>query len=142
MPSVDLERVGVQPDSALEGSRIAFTVGTGHTATVIQHETDDITSELLPNGTITALKIFSQDPESASGAHQDLDNRSTRTQTYTAILRELGVFCHPDLSEHPNFVKLLFLGWQSPNPFPILGMELGEYGSLDYVLRAPGTGLS
>ncbi|KLU84610.1 TKL protein kinase [Magnaporthiopsis poae ATCC 64411] len=127
IPSMDLIRVGVastSKTSAVDGVRVAYTVGAGHTATVIQHQTGDEESDILPQGTTIALKIFRQSP------------------TYAAILGELGVFCHPELSEHPNFVKLLFLGWRSPNPFPILGMELGEYGSLDYILCAPGAGLS
>ena len=144
IPSVDLTRIGVlgPSDSTLEGSRMAYTLGAGHTATVIRHETGDEESDLLPNGTTIALKIFAQNPVSETANNQSRDGRSARSQTYHAILRELGVFCHPDLSEHPNIVKLLFLGWQSPNPFPVLGLELGEFGSLDYILRSPGTGLS
>lgn len=144
IPSVDPIRVGVastSETSAVDGVRVAYTVGAGHTATAIRHQTGDEESGILPQGTTIALKIFKQSPvpESPDGQH---DQRSTLSQTYTAILGELGVFCHPELSEHPNFVKLLFLGWRSPNPFPILGMELGEYGSLDYILCAPGAGLS
>ncbi|KAL8289806.1 hypothetical protein RB600_005002 [Gaeumannomyces tritici] len=144
IPSVDLVRVGVVSKSnrgTLDGARVAYSVGAGHTATVIQHQTGDEELDILPVGTTIALKIFTQNsvPDSTEGRQ---GQREALSQTYAAILSELGVFCDPELSEHPNFVKLLFLGWRSPNPFPILGMELGEYGSLDYILCAPGAGLS
>lgn len=144
IPSVDLIRLGVKSKSSLERERVAYTVGTGHTATVIQHETGDETSALLPNGITIALKTFTQtaSPLHLPAADQKQDSRASRAQTYATILHELGVFCHPNLSEHPNIVKLLFLGWQAPNPFPVLGMELGQYGSLDYILCATGAGLS
>ncbi|KAL8375811.1 hypothetical protein RB595_007095 [Gaeumannomyces hyphopodioides] len=144
IPSVDLVRVGVVSKSnmsTLDGARVAYSVGAGHTATVIQHQTGEEESDILRVGATIALKIFTQGsaPEFTEDRH---GQREALSQTYAAILSELGVFCHPELSEHPNFVKLLFLGWRSPNPFPILGMELGEYGSLDYILSAPGAGLS
>lgn len=93
-------------------------------------------------GTTVALKVFAQNPVADFTDNHSRREYAARSQTYRAILRELGVFCHPDLSEHPNIVKLLFLGWQPQSPFPVLGLELGEYGSLEYILCAPGAGLS
>ncbi|KAF4419183.1 serine/threonine protein kinase [Fusarium austroafricanum] len=141
VPSADLTRVGVL-ESSDSVSRLAYALGAGHTATVIRHETDDATSDILPNGSVIALKVFSQTHVAKMNNESSNVARSSRSETYAALLRELSVLCHPMLSEHTNIVKLLFMGWRSENPFPVLGLELGEYGSLEYILRAPGLGLS
>lgn len=141
IPYVELSRLGVQRETG-ENQRLAYSLGIGHTATVIRHEADDEMLKIVAKGTSVALKSFSEKPPSYPAWPQQTVHSTSRTDTYRAVHRELGVLCHPGLSEHPNIVKLLFLGWQKQSPFPVLGLELGEYGSLDYVLRATGAGLS
>lgn len=143
IPYVDLWRLGVRDDKQDDiDLRLAYTLGAGHTATVIRHEAGMEMKQIVPKGTSIALKSFAQESRSDSPGGRGLAQPTARSATYRAILQELRVFCHPNLSDHPNIVKLLFLGWKAQTPFPFIGLELGEYGSLDYILRAPGTGLS
>lgn len=122
--------------------RLTYTLGVGHTATVIRHEAGIKALDIVPEGTSIAVKSFSQRSISDNKDNRNNSQSTARSQTYRAILQELGVLCHPNLSEHPNIVKLLFVGWQEQSLFPLLGLELGEYGSLDYILRDPDTSFS
>lgn len=142
IPYTDLWRLGVRDEKQVANVRLTYTLGAGHTATVIHHEAGVETRSMVPEGTSIALKSFVPDSTADIQGDQDLEQSAARSETYRAILQELKVFCHPNLSEHPNIVKLLFLGWKEQSPFPFLGLELGNYGSLDYILRAPGTGMS
>lgn len=141
VPSADLTRVGVL-ESSDSVSRLAHALGAGHTTIVIRHQADQTTSDIPTEGSTIALKTF-------SGTHlgnmrnESLNTtRFSRSVIYAAILCELSVLCYPILSEHPNIVKLLFMGWRNENLFPVLVLELGEYGVLEYILRAPGLELS
>lgn len=135
IPSFDLDRLGVSGDPRIH-DRIAYTLGTGHTSVVIRHITEDDTEHIIPKGSIIALKKF------LPNTNPKENPTSSLKATYKTVKKELGVFCHGLLSEHPNICKLLFLGWEKNLPLPILGMELGAYGSLEWVLTAPGLGLS
>ena len=139
IPFIDIRgHVGVPGDSSYAGSRLSYALGTGYTATIFRHATDRSSSDVVPEGTTIALKAFRRAVESDG----TIDGQIAGNETYQAVMRELKVYCHPVLSEHPNVVKLLFLGWQRISPYPLLALELGKYGSLDYVLRAPGFGPS
>lgn len=132
IPSVSVGDIDVARNKPF--GRDVFVLGSGLSAQVIRHVTDDQTKNVLPPNTTIALKVFH-----TSGA----DNHgATRKKTYETILREIKAFCHCSLLGHSNIVQLLYVGWRVDNPFPVLAMELGEHGSLEHLIRTPGPGMS
>ena len=139
IPSVDIRRLGIPKESYLEGKRVAYSLGDGHTATVFRHTSDEQTSDYVPSGSIIALKRFlcGLTTEENDVGQKDTD----RQNTLRSILRELKIFCHPAIAGHPDIVKLLFLGYQNKVPLPVLALELGAFGSLDHILKVPSFSL-
>jgi serine/threonine protein kinase len=138
VPSLCLGELGVAKSGDEERfARRDYSLGAGLTSQVKQHTTGPESTEAVPEGTLIALKFFT-----SQGEEDSLAVRTRRREVYQLILREIEVFCHPILSKHPNIVQLLFVGWEVKGSFPILAMELGCYGSLDHVIRRPGSGLT
>ncbi|MCJ1389051.1 hypothetical protein MMC18_001905 [Xylographa bjoerkii] len=138
--SVDLTRIGVAriPENNYNQnlhSRLAYSLGTGHTCNVVRHVNDEDIGDSVPKGTVVALKKY---VPNLSATTQD--EESKLTQTFNTIRRELKVYCHPELRKHENICRLLYIGWEAESPLPVLAMELAAYGSLDDILRAAGTG--
>ncbi|KAJ5173833.1 uncharacterized protein N7500_001764 [Penicillium coprophilum] len=129
-----IDKVGLEgPDE----KRQVFSIGSGLTSEVVQHMVDqDSDPRPLPSST-TALKIFrSTKMDSPTPTHA----KAARQKVYHSILKEMMAFCHSSLRGHPHILNLLFIGWSADHTYPLLGMELGDHGSLDYVIRAPGPG--
>lgn len=123
----------------MKHNRIAYELGCGHTASIVRHTTRGETADILPESSVFAIKMLAQNPSSGVSSRE---RRDSRRDASGMILQELQIFCHQELSEHPNIVKLWFPGWTNKNPLPVLGLEVADFGSLDYILRAPGYGLS
>ncbi|KAH7480471.1 hypothetical protein FOMA001_g8844 [Fusarium oxysporum f. sp. matthiolae] len=135
VPSVDLDdfRTALKERSSGE----VVQIGSGLTSRVVHYVTKTEHEEVVAPGTAVALKVFT-----STEVHTDSANISSRSDIATIMLREIKAFCHPILANHPNIAKLLFLGVQKNKPLPSLGIELGEHGSLDYLIRSKGPGLS
>lgn len=129
IPNVHISDLGVIDQG---GSREVFALGSGLTSEVVRHVTDESTECVLPRNSTIAVKIYRDKPNRT---------RDARRALFDIILREIEAFGHPSLAKHENLVKLLFIGWRKGASVPALAMELGEYGSLDYVLRNPDYGL-
>ncbi|KAH7329488.1 kinase-like domain-containing protein [Stachybotrys elegans] len=138
IPSLSLQHIGISDsDGDDKFARQVHPLGSGLTSQVIQHTTGPEAKDAVPVGTIVALKLFTMQAEK-----QHQPPKESSRAIFRLILREMEAFCHPMLSSHPNIVQLLFVGWQINNPFPILAMEMGVYGSLDHAIRKPGPGLT
>lgn len=130
---IDLDRLGDLTRPGVDDARITCALGSGATAKVIRHVTDNETDDIVKSGTSIALKIFSP---------ADWTSFESRREAMDSVRREVQVLCDLTVARHPNIVKLLFVGFQTENPYPIIAMELGKYGSLDHVLRDSGAGPS
>lgn len=130
IPNIHLSDLGVMDQG---GSREVFALGSGLTSKVVRHVTDESTESILPRNSAIAVKVY-----------RDKPNRTPddRRALFDIILREIEAFGHPLLAKHENLVKLLFIGWRQGASVPALAMELGEFGSLDYVLQNPEYGLT
>ncbi|KAJ5504839.1 serine threonine protein kinase [Penicillium fimorum] len=133
IPSRSIDRIGLEgPDQV----RQVLSIGSGLTSEVVQHMLVDEKSKLQPPPSTTiALKIFR-----STKLGSPSDAKAARQKVYSSILKEMMAFGHSTLSSHPHILKLLFIGWNLDHAYPILAMELGDYGSLDYIIRAPGPG--
>ncbi|GKT64811.1 serine/threonine protein kinase [Colletotrichum tofieldiae] len=120
-----------------EFARKVFAIGSGLTSEVILHVTGSESKEIVPQGTIIALKTFT-----SSKLRDPHEARAGRQRICKSLLREIHAFSHPLLRGHANIVQLLFVALTDEQRFPSLAMELGDYGSLDHIIRAPGPGLS
>lgn len=135
IPSVNMGVIGVRKEDASD--REVSVLGSRLSARVVRHVTDDTTKIVLAPNTTVALKIFYPH---TSNSHAS--RKIARQQIYDVILREVRAFGHRSLSGHPNVMQLLFIGWRMDSPFPVLGMELGQHGSLEHMIKSPGQGLS
>ncbi|KAH8891653.1 hypothetical protein GQ53DRAFT_841508 [Thozetella sp. PMI_491] len=52
------------------------------------------------------------------------------------------MLCHPVMKEHENICDIYFIAWTTDSPYPIFGLELGAYGTLEDVLTSTGMGPS
>lgn len=134
IPSRALDGIGIKNGDLW---RQIYSIGTGLTAEVVQHtmESDERPERATPPDKTIALKIF-QSTRLASPNK----TKAARLKVYDSILKEMKAFSHPSLSSHPNILKLLFIGWNVHQPYPMLATELGDYGSLDYIIRSWGPG--
>ncbi|KAI0183391.1 kinase-like domain-containing protein [Xylaria flabelliformis] len=138
IPSLCLGELGVaKSENERSFARENYSLGAGLTSQVKQHTTGPESTDAVPEGTLVALKLFT-----SRGGDDSVTARTNRREVCQLILREVEALCHPVLSSHPNIVRLLFIGWKVEESFPILAMELGSYGSLDHVIRGPGSGLT
>ncbi|KAI1456782.1 hypothetical protein F4805DRAFT_458369 [Annulohypoxylon moriforme] len=138
IPSIQINNPGIPsiPDKLpIHG---IFSLGSGLTSDVIRHITNSKTDRIVPSGSIVALKTFKS--RSHDNACDSKAARGEKCEVYQTILREIRAFCHPSLRSHPNIVQLLFIGWQKESCFPTLAMELGEHGSLDFIIREANPG--
>jgi serine/threonine protein kinase len=132
IPVVDLpEKFGVQ-DAAPRWNRhqtqgAPYLLGSGASCTVVQHETDEDTSEIVPKGTIVALKRYHHDKDADLAADRDL--------AYT-IWQDLRVLRHVHLRNHENFCKILFIAWEEFSVVPAMALELAAFGSLQDALES------
>ncbi|KAI1211927.1 uncharacterized protein F4807DRAFT_458132 [Annulohypoxylon truncatum] len=138
IPSIEFDKLGVDPVKKTQPLHGIFSLGSGLTSDVIRHVTTYETNHIVPQGSTIALKTFR--PHGYDNASGSKAARSYRCEVYQAILREIRSFCHPALRGHPNIIQLLFIGWQEESRFPIMAMELGEHGSLDFIIREANPG--
>lgn len=131
IPSKAISGIGIKER---DFGRDIYTVGAGLTAEVVQHTMSTGEGNSVTGKTI-ALKIF-QSTRLASPNQ----TKAARQKVYQSILKEMIVFRNPSLSSHPNILRLLFVGWNLHQPYPMLATELGDHGSLDYILRTYGPG--
>ena len=104
-----------------------FSLGSGVSCNVVQHETDESTSAIVPKGTLVALKRYRH--------HRNLDLASDRDLAHV-LWQDLRVLCHPDLRKHENFCQLLYIAWEDHSIVPSLATELAAYGSLKQALES------
>jgi len=135
IPAFDLpEKYGVQ-SRAPRGSRYedegaAYLLGSGASCIVMQHETGADTSEIIPKGSLVALKKY------ITSGNKTKDKEIFSNTLAQVILQDIRVLCHPLLRKHENFCKLLYLGWESDTPFPVLVLELAAFGTLQDAIRS------
>ncbi|KAI0179285.1 ankyrin [Hypoxylon sp. FL1284] len=142
VPSIPIDSLGVQLDGSSQ--REMFALGSGASSEIIQHVTGEDTKHIVPPKTTVAVKIFraqgqDNDAKIDPEAKPDLE---ARRGVYKAILSEIQTAFQASLRGHPNLAQPLFVGWLKENQFPVLAMQLGDYGSLDLILRAAHTKLS
>lgn len=136
LPFFDLpEKYGVQ-DLAPRGSRhhdqgVPFLLGSGTSCHVVQHQTGEDTSEIVPKDSIVALKIYRQE-----GVDYSSPSTSASRDLAQVIWQDLRVLCHPYLRNHENFCKLLYVGWEPYSLVPVLALELAAFGSLEDALQS------
>ncbi|OJD33729.1 serine threonine protein kinase [Diplodia corticola] len=136
IPSVNIGEIGLTKRKDFDQE--VSVLGSGLTAQVVRHVTDDQTETVLAPNTTVALKIFFHQHKPNDGS----SSKTARHLVFDTILREVRAFGHRSLSSHPNVVQLLFIGWRMDDPFPVLAMELGQHGTLDYMIKYPSGGLS
>ncbi|OHW98392.1 serine threonine-protein kinase [Colletotrichum incanum] len=88
----------------------------------------------MPAGSVLALKMFVPSPASQSPTSSRM-----RSEIYATILREIKAFSSFSLKDHENIAQLRFIAWHKDQTFPMLAIELGNYGTLDYVIRSRGS---
>ncbi|KAI0467077.1 kinase-like domain-containing protein [Xylaria cf. heliscus] len=90
-----------------------------------------LTSQVI-YGNVVALKTFTRESSSTI----------TREAVYESIIKEIRILTHPILSGHANIAGLLFLAWKDKEIFPVLGIEHGTHGSLEYLIRSSWSSLT
>ncbi|WQF85400.1 Putative serine/threonine-protein kinase, active [Colletotrichum destructivum] len=132
VPSVTITHIGV-PDESM--GTMQFALGNGLSSQVVQHVTSEETARILPANTVLAVKIFIARPVFGSSSAA----RESRSDVYATIVREIKVIGHPLLRGHENIAQLRFIAWSEKQPFPMLAMELGNYGTLDHIICSRGS---
>ncbi|KAI8959643.1 hypothetical protein F5Y11DRAFT_332441 [Daldinia sp. FL1419] len=127
VPSTYLHGLGLASDNS--STKQIFSLGSGLTSEVIRHEINQQNDQGGSPGSIIALKIFKPHSRENDSAAEN------RHEVYRAILREVQTLRQPLLHGHPNILQLLFIGWHKEHRFPIIAMELGDYGPLDFIMR-------
>ena len=129
VPIVELpEKFGVQ-DAAPRANRYydegrPYLLGSGASCTVVQHETGEAEEDIVPKGTIVALRICRR-----VRRFQDLTAEESKALANT-IWHDLRILRHPYMGKHENFCKLLFVAWEQYNLVPLLALELAAFGTL------------
>jgi len=111
-------------------------LGDGLTCVVRRYEVQEDIQPELKQGTAVAIKQYllhngTEDPGDVSEG-----------TIFNLIKREVEIMASPRFKDEENIATLLFVGYREDSPFPTLGVELALYGTLDYVLRSPGDGLT
>jgi serine/threonine protein kinase len=156
VPSIDLTYIGVvttqtsapiTTGSSLEQPikhtpvRFGYNLGAGYSARVIRHTTNKDVLEVSGDEvvvrakTVVALKKITVRP-SVGGASDSI----VKAEAYQSILQEIKVSRHPLLKQHENLAKLLYVGWEQQETFPLIALELAAFGTLEDILTAPGEG--
>lgn len=136
IPFVDLpEKYGAHsstPSTTKHPDRgTPYLLGAGTSCHIVQHETDEDTSGILPKGSIIALKIHRQE-----GVDYSVPDLTASRDLAQVIWQDLRVFCHPQLQHHENLCKLLYVAWEPYSLVPVLALELAAYGSLRDALQS------
>ncbi|KAH7114042.1 kinase-like domain-containing protein [Dactylonectria macrodidyma] len=113
-----------------------YALGDGLTCVVKRYEVQADIRPDLTQGTAVAIKQYL-----LHKGTEDLE-RVTEGTIYNLIKRDVEIMASPRFKDEENIAKLLFVGYTEGSPFPTLGVELALHGTLDYVLRSPGEGLS
>ncbi|TRX91985.1 hypothetical protein FHL15_007082 [Xylaria flabelliformis] len=129
IPSAIIDRLGIAFED--DSPRELISLGGGLTSQIVRHSSDKNASHIVPSGSTVALKVFNCSNEN------DIPTTSAapRRSLYQAILREIRMLCQPSLHGHPHIVKLLFIGWRKGGIPPVMALELGQYGSLEFIIR-------
>jgi serine/threonine protein kinase len=156
VPSIDFTYIGVVNNrtsapsttgSSLEQPidptplRYGYNLGSGYSARVIRHATSEDVLEVGGDGvvvqaeTVVALKKITARP-SVGGASDSI----VTAEAYQSILQEIKISRHPLFQRHENIAKLLYVGWEQQETFPLIALELAAFGTLEDVLTAPGEG--
>ncbi|KAI0897505.1 hypothetical protein F4806DRAFT_403789 [Annulohypoxylon nitens] len=130
IPSIEFDILDVDTIDPILPNWIPL--GSGSTADVIRYTTGDGTIDIVPSGSVVALKKFRHHHGSVPGPGT---TEADTYETYIAISREIRTFRKHHIYGHPNIAQLLFITWQQDNPFPLLAIELGDHGSLEYFLQ-------
>ncbi|KAL7795074.1 hypothetical protein V8C37DRAFT_415013 [Trichoderma ceciliae] len=129
IPVVSIRDIGIAKDGLSSSGRV-FSLGGGLTSEVVQHVTGENTQGIVPPNTIVALKVFHSRTH-----HRHSQDPAVWPAVRDSITREIQTFRDPILFGHPNLIQLLFVGWETNSPFPVLAMELGSHGSLDDMIK-------
>jgi serine/threonine protein kinase/ankyrin repeat protein len=131
VPSVNLhEKFGVRSLAPQNNQRpygnqgIPYLLGSGASCTVVQHETGDEAKQIVPPGTLVALKIYRR-----VRRFQDIMPDESKALV-NSIWHDLRILRHPYLRNHENFCTLLFFAWEPFNIVPHLALELAAFGTL------------
>ncbi|KAM0437815.1 hypothetical protein ACHAPT_002180 [Fusarium lateritium] len=131
IPSAFLSHLG-NPTSA--DYQQASAIGGGLTSQIIFHYPGHETAGIVDENVAIAIKMFDyREPEDAPTT-----TRALESKVYAAILREIKAFGNLSLKGHENIANFHFIAWHRSQEFPMLAMELGLYGTLDYLLRSQG----
>ncbi|KAK5660511.1 hypothetical protein OQA88_13059 [Cercophora sp. LCS_1] len=141
LPYLLLDKLGVpEPDREprlRDALSFGYNIGAGYSGRVIRHVTEHDVGH-VKKGTAVALKQFSPKPPEFGKTPKTME-----TLMFRAARRELKALCHPALRTHENICDVLYIGWHhSAGAYPMIALELAEYGTLENVLTAPGVGLS
>ena len=133
IPVYDLpEKYGIFPkDERSERKAFAYSLGSGVSCQVLQHETRRDTKDILSEGSLVALKIYRH-----KTLAQDRQGRHGSIKLARTVWQDLRVLCHPILRKHENFCKLLYIAWEARALIPAFVLELAAYGTLQDVLQS------
>ncbi|OLN95462.1 Leucine-rich repeat serine/threonine-protein kinase 2 [Colletotrichum chlorophyti] len=131
IPSVEINHIGVS-NKNLGTSH--FSLGGGLSAQVVQHVTSEETEEILPANTVVALKMYMPHATGRSST-----TSGARSSVYRTIMREIKAFSSFSRRGPLNVAQLRFVAWHKDQPFPMLAMELGNYGTLDHIICSHGS---
>lgn len=133
IPVYDLpQKYGIFPkDNRSERKAFAYSLGSGVSCQVLQHETRRDTSDILPEGSLVALKIYRH-----SNLAEDRQGRPSTIKLARTVWQDLRVLCHPILRKHENFCKLLYIAWEARALIPAFVLELAAHGTLQDVLQS------
>jgi serine/threonine protein kinase len=152
VPLIQLQLIGVTKPRAADGTSATgssldipvmfdYNLGGGYSARVIQHKVmedviDAETEEVVVKaGIVVALKKIAATPRAG-----DADGVKAASEAYQSILQEIKISRHPFLRQHENINNLFFVAWADHEAFPLIALELADYGTLEDVLTVPGEG--
>ena len=133
IPVYDLpEKYGIfSKDDRRKHKAFAYSLGSGVSCQVLQHETRRDTNDILPEGSLVALKIYRR-----KSLAEDRQGRQSSIKLVRTVWQDLRVLCHPILRKHENFCKLLYIAWEARALIPAFVLELAAYGTLQDVLQS------
>ncbi len=98
---------------------------------MLQHETRRDTKDILPEGSLVALKIYRH-----HNLAEDRQGLPSTIKLARTVWQDLRILCHPMLRQHENFCKLLYIAWEAKALIPAFVLELAAYGTLQDVLQS------
>lgn len=137
IPHIDLDKEGVSLNNPVllnkYTEKLAYSLGSGASCVVTQHEVGDEVGDSAPAGTVVALKRYIQKIIGDEKEQALMDRKMLRL-----VWQDLRVFTHPFLKAHENIPKLLFLAWEDNTLIPALALELATNGTLEWFLDTEG----